>query len=230
MKYIDLQRAFESKLNSIDEISELKVPTNDIVYWLNNGLDKFIRDRSTDSVQSNQVFTDDLSTLIITELFTNTDSRMSTPVQNKITISYKPGLLLANRDVYRHALGENVIISVNSVVSTKPTDVIECTIENISSRLNNSLSEHKLNHGTARPLRVFCDDKINLYTDGNYSIVSYELIYIKNPPVIDITSINAFSDYSDMPSHTHNQIVDNAVELFIQSLRLKSSRSQKESK
>ena len=57
--------------------------------------------------------------------------------------------------------------------SYKDVDVYECTIENLDNRLNNSLSEHILNRGHARPLRVFVGDDIFLYTDGAYSIDKY---------------------------------------------------------
>lgn len=54
------------------------------------------------------------------------------------------------------ALGENVYISIkdnkcNNLI-THESDVIEATIETVSSRLSNSLSDHKLRYNQANLL------------------------------------------------------------------------------
>lgn len=86
-------------------------------------------------------------------------------------------------------IGESVYISSKSEcwpkVSNSPkiirTDVIESTIENLDSKLSNSLSDHRLNSKRAKPIRVISENKIKLYTDGNYQIDKYSIEYIYTP-------------------------------------------------
>jgi hypothetical protein len=275
MTYIELQRMFESGTSSLDEVSERKLNSEDIFYWLNLGLIEFIKSRVQTLVQKNQSYTDDLSTLIVTDYFDITDYRFDNSDLQKVVISYKDGkisnainnflitedtipynfgletggsLLLETSEYsiienrYWYMVGENVgIIStgtqwptqlINSVATpiVKIVDVVESTIENVTNKLNNSLSEHKLNRDNAKPIRVFCDDKIYLYTDGNYTISNYELIYIKKPNTILITADNRFDSYTDMPDHTHEEIVRNAIGKYLESLQIKNSTYPKETK
>jgi len=257
MKYIEIQRAFESGTNSIDEVSNRKISSDDIFHWVNLGLDKFVADRMPSSIQSNQVFTDDLSTLIVSDTFVPGDYRFNNSDPKNVIIDYKgnkdnaatsesaniiteddfileteDGNLFSTeessyesiRNTYLHAVGENVEITIPITLVTKIVDVLECTIENITSRLNNTLSEHRLNRTSARPLRVFTDNKIHLYTDGNYDISSYELIYVKKPDYIIMNDNNAFNEYIGMPDYTHKEIIDNGIVLYIQSLQFNNSK------
>jgi hypothetical protein len=116
------------------------------------------------------------------------------------------------------ALGENVYISIkdnkcNNLI-VHESDVLEATIENISSQLNNSLSDHRLRYNQARPLRLYQDNAIILYTDGKYGINSYELTYLRKAKDLgkfeDLTK-----EYTDLPESTHQDIVDLAVQLLV---------------
>jgi hypothetical protein len=221
MKYIELQREFETKIGSLDSISKEKMSSDDVFYWINVGLDSFIRERIPSSIQASQILTDDLSTLIKTLSINEDDQRYSmTGDGTLIRIKYKIDKDLAESNDYWVAVGENVVITSNDDEWPKTTlgspirktvDVIECTVENITSRLNNHLSDHLIHNGSAKPLRVFTDNEIRLYTDGRYYIYEYELVYLRRPFKINITNDNAFLPYEDMPDHTHIDIVNRAV-------------------
>ena len=50
------------------------------------------------------------------------------------------------------------------------------------------------------------NNNIILYTDGNYKVSSYTLTYLKRPSKIDIHT-SPYSEYTNMPTHTHSEIV-----------------------
>lgn len=230
MKHIELQREFESKIGSLDSIDKIELSSDDVFYWINIGLLSFIDKRINGLVQQNQMITDDLSTLVKSK-------RFEIGVDSEIEASGKVTTIDYKVSDYRSSIGENVTISFMYVlpegipdVKTINVDVVECTVENITSRLNNYLSEHILHNMHARPLRLYKDDKIYLYTDGNYNIVDYEMVYVKTPNKIQITSANAFSEYIEMPSSTHTDIVDEAISAYLASLQIKQSLYPREQK
>lgn len=241
MKYIELQKAFEFGIGSIDKVSDRKISSDDIFYWINLGVKKFVTERVDSSIQKDEVLTEDLSTLVTTMQFKSTDSRFKFTSPNKTVISYKadgidPITLSVIKNDYWYTVGENIyIVSTDSkwpkdaagAAIVKVVDALECTIENVTSRLNNSLSDHILHNNDARPLRIYTDNKVTLYTDGIYTISSYELVYIKRPNEIIITDTNAFLDYTDMPDSTHAEIVKLAIELYLQSYRIENPSNSK---
>jgi hypothetical protein len=54
-----------------------------------------------------------------------------------------------------------------------------------------------------------------LYTDGKYKISEYRLTYLRRPEKINIHS-NPFGEYTDMPEHTHSEIVKIAAQMYIE--------------
>ena len=103
--------------------------------------------------------------------------------------------------------------------------IIEATLENLNSILDNSLSEYHLHHNQAKPVRVYTDKQILLYTDGNYEISEYVITFLKKPKKISATSTE---EYVDLPSNTHNEIVSMAVRDYL-SLAATSKAPEKSS-
>ena len=94
-------------------------------------------------------------------------------------------------------------------------DVIESSIETVDAQLKNSLSEHNIKYCKARPLRLMYDNTIVLITDGNYKVASYQISYLKKPNNINIHN-KPFDEYTDMPEHTHSEIVKLAVQMYLE--------------
>lgn len=94
-------------------------------------------------------------------------------------------------------------------------DTIETTIETIDQQFRNTLSEHRIKYNRARPLRLVQDNVITLITDGNYKITQYSYTYLRKPNEINIHK-NPYDDYTDMPEHTHSEIVALAVQMYLE--------------
>lgn len=215
MKYIELQEAFELEINQLDK-NISKPTTSDIEYWLMAGLDKFIKTRysgvntSRNAFEQTQKRIDDLRTLVTSKTYSFT--------------TYPEVYTVTLPEDYMIALGETAVIfsydacwpiGPSGAPRTKNTDVLEATIETIDSKLQNTLSEHRLHGNSARPLRVFQGNEIHLYTDNNYHIKNYILTYLRMPNKISLTS-NPFNEYKDMPAATHQEIVKIAASLYLE--------------
>lgn len=219
MKNIELLEAFELEINKLDD-NLTKPATRDSEYWLNRGLEKFWKTRYSGINYKGQAFEqtqkriDDLRTLVTTTVYQNSD-------------------ILADGNCYKINLPEDYIVllgdtagiapngdnecweKVNGQYKVKTSDTLEATIETIDRQLNNSLSEHKLKYCSARPLKLIQNDNILLFTDDNYKVVYYRLVYMRKPQYIDIHT-QPFEEYTDMPQHTHSEIIKLAAKMYIE--------------
>lgn len=195
-----------------------KLDSDTIFDYINKAKDYYIRDLYR-QFQLNQELSDKLRTLVTTKTYNSGDFSHS---GNKFTAEYP--------EDYVFALGERVLIDITDNqcenIEVSSSDVIEATIESVDSILSNSLSEHHLWHNSAKPVRVFTDNKIVLYTDGNYSIAQYDLTYLK--PAADLGD-NLTSEYEDLPESTHKEIIDVAVQMYIQHKGLVTSNDSNRS-
>lgn len=217
MKYIELQEAFELEITTLDK-PIAKPTTSDMTYWFNAAIDKFIKSRAfgnnfrREAFEQTQKRIDDLRTLV-------KSSKLN--VSNVTASIYSVNL----PSDYMHTVGESAYIvsddncwpktSDGSPV-VKRTDVLESSVETVDRQLNNTFSEHQLRHNSARPLRVYSDNKIILYTDGKYRMDSYELSYIKLPEKVILGGENAFQEYTDLPKSTHLELVKLAAQMYIE--------------
>lgn len=215
---INMERQLDSIIPSYDKT--IKYPSDTLFHYLNKAKDEYT-EQLFRIFQANQELSDNIRTLVKTQTYNAGNFRVS---GKKWETDYP--------DDYVFALGENVYISIkdnkcNNLI-VHESDVLEATIENISSQLNNSLSDHRLRYNQARPLRLYQDNAIILYTDGKYGINSYELTYLRKAKDLgkfeDLTK-----EYTDLPENTHQDIVDLAVQLLVTNIAgSKSKETQKE--
>lgn len=248
MKYIDLQVAFELEIDKLDD-ALTKPMTSDIEYWLNVGLDKFVKTRYSglnykgESFEQSQKRIDDLRTLLVRIIYQypvdnvynfQYTFRYHTVVTQEeidagnyltITKAFNEDMYIATLpDNYMFAVGEDTYIASANTDWPKTeegypiprhTSVIECTNDNITEKLNNSLSEHRLHANYARPLRLYVNDTIVIHTDNSYVIDGFALTYLRYPNRIDIHT-SPLLEYADMPVHTHIEIVKLAVQAYLE--------------
>lgn len=220
MKFIELQEAFEIELNVLDDGLN-KPKSMDTEWWLNRGLEKFWKTRysgmntKSTGFEQDQKRIDDLRTLVTSaelEVLKDSDSEYSAELPNDYVI------LLGDKAGIAPLYGEeNPCWELNEYDEyvVKYGDTIEASIETIDRQLSNSLSEHILKYCSARPLKLIQGNKVLLYTDGQYQVSKYKLTYLRRPNKIDIHT-NPFGEYTDMPEHTHSEIVKIAAQMYIE--------------
>ena len=196
---------------------DLKLTSDTIFFYINKAKDYYIRDLYR-SFQQNQELSDKLRTLVKTKAYTSTDFTVS---GNEYSADYPTD--------YVFAVGEKVLIQITDNqcdnLITKSCDVLEATIETVDKILENSLSEYHLKYNQAKPVRVYTDNKIVLYTDGKYSIKNYWLTYLILAKEL---GDNLDNEYTDLPESTHKEIIDIAVNMFIQQKALTAQRESKD--
>ena len=204
MKGIDLIASFELEINKINNIVEKPV-TDDSIYWLNQAMMKFVKDRfngnapKRTSYEQNEKRTRDLIKLF-------NEAPLTIP---------QPDNSHANYDVYEftyptdpkmlYALNEDVVISDLNDEYLMDTCVFECTADNFMYRINNSLTDFHYRHHRARPLRVRTANGFKLLTDKNYKISSYTVGYLKVPT--EITSDDPSIEYEDFEDNIWMEII-----------------------
>lgn len=222
MTYIELQAAFETEIGLIDDVTK-KPKTVDIEYWLNQGLEQFCKTRysglnyNRQGFEQNQKRIDDLRTLVTTkeysenEITNNGDEFIITLPKNYLFfLGDKSSIIPIGEDNMKCAK-----LDAYGNLIPQVADTLEATIENIDWQRRNSLSEHRYYHCMARPLRLMQNNEILLYTDNNYKVVSYQLKYLRLPNEINIHN-NPLAEYTDMPVHTHTEIVKLAARMYIE--------------
>ena len=213
MRERDFQINVERQLNNIitNYNDTIKFPSDTLFHFINKAKDEYVK-QNFRVFQRNQEITDNIRTLVNTKSYT---TYSFSKLGNKWETDYP--------EDYMFALGENVYISIkdnkcNNLI-TRESDVIEATIETVSSRLSNSLSDHRLRYNQAKPIRV--------YTDGIYDISSYELTYLRKAKDLG-TLQDLTKEYTDLPENTHQDIVDLAVQMIVQTIPNASSKKSQD--
>jgi len=195
MTLFNVHNAFRLEL---DKLGMSFLP-EEIDYWVNTYTKRYIKTRYSGlnvhgtAFQQDQKRSDDLRSIVKSADYSNSTNpatilTLNEEISNAYYIEYPSD--------YWIGLGETIYISYGPNENTqtvKRGDVTECTIENIDNRLTNSLSSHRLHNGVAKPLRLYVDGKIVLYTDGTYTIPNYTVTYLAKPEEIDSYKYTQFS-------------------------------------
>lgn len=224
----ELQIEVERRLQLINPELSLagKLPSDTIISFINEAIDKFWKTRYSGlnykqrGFEQDQKRTDDLRTLVTKHTYKDTDISKINQVEYTVTLP----------DDYVILLGDTAGISpADGVINNcwekdalgnykiKYSDTIEGTIETVDRIKENSLSEYRLKYTKAKPIRLIQDNTITLYTDGNYKVAEYTIEYLKKPSKVDLKT-NPTAEYTDLPSHTHMEVVKLAVQLILATL------------
>lgn len=207
---VDILAAFELEINKINDTIN-KPLTDDSLYWLNQGVVKFVKDRfngnapKRTSYEQNEKRTRDLINLLKE---TTTDS-----FTYRLHKSYDEYEYVYPDDMM-FVLNEDVVISDKDGGHEMDTCVFECTADSFMYRVNNKLTDFHYRFNRARPLRVRTKDGFRLLTDTNYKIQKYTLGYLKFPE--EITSENPLKHYEDFTDQTWLEIIKIAAQMYIE--------------
>lgn len=215
MKYIELQYAFELEAANIDKILTEKISSDDISYWLNQGVYKFIKTRyngnniSRTSFEQDEKRTRDLINL-------RTSAKLVGITQSNLSDQYTEFNYVYPKDVMFVIDEQVTIIAIlpDGSIKEKHTELFECTSDNYMYRITNTLTDFHLRNGYARPLRIMTETGCKIFTDTTYDIGSYTVVYLRNPQ--QITMNKPFDEYTEFPEYVHSEIVKLSVQMYLE--------------
>lgn len=236
MRLIDIIASFEIEINKIDNSVEKPV-TDDSIYWVNQAIVKFVKDRANGnapkrtSYEQNEKRTRDLIRLF-KEVEITTGEGRQWRLGDYFPIVFSDGTSIsgsywnikshASYDSYEcnyptdmfYVLNEDVEISDNDGGHIMDTCVFECTADNFMYRINNSLTDFHYRHHRARPLRVRTKNGFKLLTDKNYKINKYTLGYLKVPT--ELKPQDPYEEYTDFEDVIWVEIIKIAAQMYIE--------------
>lgn len=217
------QIEFERRLQLMDPnlVIKDKLSSDTIISFINEAIDKFYKTRysginfKAQGFEQTQKRIDDLRTLIKNKKYTEGSINKSDRNSYSVELPEDYVLLLGDTaGIQPSNLNECWETNERGEYIIKYTDTLESTIETLDRQLSNSLSEHKLKYCQARPLKLIQDNNVILYTDGNYKISEYQITYLAKPSKIDSSNITNL-EYTDLPEHTHMEIVKMAIQIYL---------------
>lgn len=224
----ELQIEVERRLQLINPELSLagKLPSDTIISFINEAIDKFWKTRYSGlnykqrGFEQDQKRTDDLRTLVTKHTYKDTD--ITKVNQEKYTVTLPDDYVILLGDTAGISPADGVINNcwekdALGNYKIKYSDTIEGTIETVDRIKENSLSEYHLKYTKAKPIRLIQDNTITLYTDGQYKVSEYTIEYLKKPSKVDLKT-NPTDEYTDLPSHTHMEVVKLAVQLILATL------------
>lgn len=219
----EFQIEFERRLQLMDPnlVIKEKLTSDTIISFINEAIDKFYKTRysginfKAQGFEQTQKRIDDLRTLIKNNKYTEGSINKSDRNSYSVELPEDYVLLLGDTaGIQPSNLNECWETNERGEYIIKYTDTLESTIETLDRQLGNSLSEHKLKYCQARPLKLIQDNNVILYTDGNYKISEYQITYLAKPSKIDSSNITNL-EYTDLPEHTHMEIVKMAIQIYL---------------
>lgn len=219
----EFQIEFERRLQLMDPnlVIKEKLTSDTIISFINEAIDKFYKTRysginfKAQGFEQTQKRIDDLRTLIKNNKYTEGSINKSDRNSYSVELPEDYVLLLGDTaGIQPSNLNECWETNERGEYIIKYTDTLESTIETLDRQLGNSLSEHKLKYCQARPLKLIQDNNVILYTDGNYKISEYQITYLAKPSKIDSSNITNL-EYTDLPEHTHIEIVKMAIQIYL---------------
>lgn len=223
MRYIDLQESLEIEIAKLGD-GLTKPTTTEQEYFLNAAVDKFYKTRYSGinfkqtGFEQDQKRIDDLRALVVTKQYSAQDIEnyefvysVELPKDYVLYLGSTAGITPANAEAEKcWDRDEDGNFKVHR------SDTLEGTIYTLDRMLENSLSEHRLHYTTAKPIRLIVDNHIKLYTDGNYKVSEYILTYLRQPERIQFFNRDMYEEFTDLPEHTHLEIVKIAAQLYIE--------------
>lgn len=213
MRYIDILTSFEIEINKINDTVN-KPATDDSLFWLNQAVAKFIKQRFAGDPINNLGYEqtekrrEDLIKLFKTQVFDKDEI-----VYNNLQPNYDEYSITYPED-FLYVLNEDVVISDIDGEHLMDTCVFECTQDSFMYRINNSLTDFHYRFHRARPLRIRDSKGCKLLTDKNYKIHEYIIGYLRKPT--EITLDEPYAEYTDFTDVVLYEIVKIAAQMYIE--------------
>jgi hypothetical protein len=224
MTISEMHTAFKLELDKIDSLQYPSFTSNEIDYWLNQAIRRFVKTRYSgtnykrEGFEQTQKRIDDLRTIVreVTVTCTATEAIKSigeaTIDSYVLTNGFSNSIFTAAP--YWLSLGEEVLLTIG-LATTIRQGVTEVTADEYRSEIDNPYSSFRLHYGNAKPLRLFYNDTIEFISDGNYVVTSAYVRYIKQPVPVNYTATTGVLSGNILPGRRYlavtNTITYNGV-------------------
>lgn len=240
----EMQYTFGIQLNQFN--TALQLESDDIEYWLNKSQEEFVKtrfngiNRERAAFEQTQQRIDDLRVLI------EPNKDISTIYTREFTLDgfYVDSAILPNN--YMFLLNQKSIcnyncrgieFNVDSITSPEQRAVykrIPKNDESIVTTQSNRYSQTQTIHTllsdpfnttkVTSPLTVVHGNRIDVYTDKTFIVDKVIIDYLRLPRKMNIKD----NVSCELPEHTHKEIIQLAVDLFLQNTRELKQRLQRE--
>lgn len=215
MTNIKILESFELEINKLNDAVG-KPATDDSLYWLNQAVAKFVKERfNGDFVHRTSFEQNDKRRMDLIHLFKSVDYSEGSMQYKHDNPSYEEYRIIYPSD-FMYSLNEDVIISDKDGNNSMNTFVFECTRDSFMSRVNNSLTDFHYRFHRARPLRIRFDNGCDILTDGNYKVLKYTLGYLRKQN--EITLENPFDEYTDFEDIVMPEIIKIAAQMYLENI------------
>jgi hypothetical protein len=199
----EMHIAFSMAVDGVESLNYIDFTPEEKDFWLNKAILYFVNERFTglkgDSFEENQKRIEDLRILIVNANLTSSG------------VGSKPNSQYFTLPVNYWIADEEEVLLSNGYRG----GITECAGDQYRSLIDNPFSGHRLKWGKAKPLRTFIGTEVELISDGNYTITTYYLRYLRKPtPVSSVAPVSN----CDLNEYNHNEIVDMAVRMCIASI------------
>jgi hypothetical protein len=218
MTITEMHTAFKRELDKIDSLQYPSFISTEIDYFLNRAIYKFIKTRYSgfnmkgESFEETQKRMDDLRTLVREVTVPCTVTNAAKPNGYIMTSGFSNAAFTGIP--YWLSVGEEVLINITASNTDKRQGVTEITSNTYRFYIDNPFSEHILHYNCAKPLRLFYNNTIEFITDGQYTVKSAYIRYIKEPTAVSLSG----NISCELPNHTHGEIVMLAVQSALENI------------
>jgi len=213
----ELQGDFQLEVQNYDQPG---IIISDVIfYWLNEALLKLTAtyySNDKESFEQTQRVTD-----VLKRLVTEVTIVPAAPIA-KYGVQVFTVTLPTN---YMTSLNERVTIEMPNpndanLTVVDNTDITDSTSSTLNRQLTDPYSTHRVHYESARPLRLFIGDTVDLYTDGSYTITEYFLRYLRTPTILALPPKDEPDrDFTDLPSNIHHDLVALAAKMYADSVK-----------
>lgn len=184
----------------------LQLSTADLTYWLNKALNEYVDNfyKDFDSSEENK---QTLGGLIDSGTLSLGSTNAYDSSTNLNTYSF-------GDTNTRFLLSERVSVTIDGTTYTY--NVKPITIDELTSEVRNPYSPYKIHMTYSTPLRYIEDNDIILVSDSNSTLGTYTYIRLLNPTPFTIASALDTSEYTELPSKTHTELITIATRQIIE--------------
>jgi len=216
MTISEMHIAFKLELDKVNSLQYPSFTTNEIDFWLNQAIRKFVKTRYSgvnykrEAFEQTQKRIEDLRTLVREVSIPCISAGAVKPNGYVITSGFSNTIFTAAP--YWLSLGEEVLLTLADN-STIRQGVTEVTSDEYRFEIDNPYSSYILHYGNAKPLRLFYNNTIEFISDGTYSVTTAYLRYLKRPEVVLHPTASC-----DLSEQCHDEVVNLAVQMALENI------------